>query len=130
MSVYNTCQVSLNKNLVMKKTILLLVILAALSLSFTSAQNKVEKYCQVEVNRKVRISVGNYKELFALKDTSEYEKLRFVSKLTSAADVLNYMSKLGWTVVNIYAAGLYTATEILYFKKEYNIAELHEDLPQ
>jgi hypothetical protein len=130
MSVYNTCQVSLNKNLVMKKTILLLVILAALSVSFTSAQNKVEKYCQVEVNRKVRISVGNYKELFALKDTSEYEKLRFVSKLTSAADVLNYMSKLGWTVVNIHAAGLYTATEILYFKKEYNIAELHEDLPQ
>ena len=111
----------------MKKTILLLAILASLSLNFASAQNKIEKYCQVVVNRKVRISIGDNKELFALKDTSEYEKLRFVSKLTSAADVLNYMSKLGWTVVNIHAGGLYTATEVLYFKKEYNSAELQED---
>jgi len=111
----------------MKKTIILLVILITLLVGLASAQTKIDKYCQVEVNRKVHISVGNNKQLLALKDTSEYEKLQLVNKLTSATDVLNYMSKMGWTVVNIHSGGLYTGTELLYFKKQYDVSEFQEE---
>lgn len=111
----------------MKKTILLLVILTTLLIGFASAQNKVDKYCQVTVFNKARISIGEYRGVFALKDTSEYNELKFVNNLKTAVDVLNYISKLGWTVVNIHAAGLNTAMEVLYFKKEFDISELRED---
>ena len=111
----------------MKKTILLLIILITLLVGFASAQTKIDKYCEVAVYKKAHIYLGDVKELFALKDTSEYQKLKLVNELTTTTDVLNYMSKLGWTVVNIHAAGSYTLTEMLYFKKQYDIAELQEE---
>ncbi|TWI94221.1 hypothetical protein JN11_04827 [Mucilaginibacter frigoritolerans] len=111
----------------MKKTILLLVILIILLVGFASAQNKIDKYCQVVVFAKARISIGDIKQLFALKDTSEYEKLKLVNRLKNTIDVLNYMSKLGWTVVNIHANGVANSVEVLYFKKQYDTTELQED---
>ncbi len=111
----------------MKKTILLLIILIALLTGFASAQIKTDKYCQVIVARKrAKISFGADRDLFKLKDTSAMQQLNFVNYLTTEADVLNYMSKLGWSLVNVHSAGPYTLEEFFYFKKAFNASELAE----
>lgn len=82
----------------------------------------------VQISRKTKISFGLKKELFAPKDTTILQKLNYVNQLTTEADVLNYMTGLGWKLVDIHAGGLYTATEIIYFKKEFDSSELQEQV--
>ncbi|ASU33221.1 hypothetical protein MuYL_1323 [Mucilaginibacter xinganensis] len=95
---------------------------------FAFAQNKVDKYCRVSVSKKAKISFGLKKELFAPKDTTVIQKLNYVNQLTTETDVLNYMTGLGWKLVDIHAGGLYTATEVIYFKKEFDISELDQQV--
>jgi hypothetical protein len=115
----------------MKKYLLLLV--AILFTSVVSAQ-KIDKYCEVTVlpkngftsKRIAKISFGNQKELFDLKDTTEFNSLKQVNSFTTETDVLNFMVKSGWTLVNIHAFGVYTVAELLYFKKAYDSSALNE----
>ena len=119
----------------MKKTIILLVILITLLVGLASAQTKIDKYCQVLVGNKnyvlytkksqVIISFGQKKELFSFKDTSVLQQLKLVNNLTTETDALNYMSKLGWTLVNIHA--ITNVWEVIYFKKQFDTAELQEE---
>lgn len=110
----------------MKKHLFILSALIFSSCTLALAQTKVEKYCTVLINRKAKISLGLKKELFAPNDTSVLRKLNYVNQLTTETDVLNYMNGLGWTPVNMHAVGLYTATEIIYFKKEFDRSEFKE----
>ena len=108
----------------MKKNILLAFIFLLASVSFSFAQDKADKYCRVTIipksgftNKRVAsIYFGTEKSLFIVKDSVAMEKLKKVNNLTSEVDVLNYMSQLGWTPIDIHAAGLYTAQEVIYSK--------------
>lgn len=103
--------------------------------SVALAQEKIDKYCEVTVKprneltskKKVKISFGENKPLFSLKDTTLYQKLNYVKSLTNEADVLNYMAGLGWTVINIHAGYPGDHTEVLYFKKTFDTTELTAD---
>jgi hypothetical protein len=117
----------------MNKHLFLLTVIFFTSYCFAFAQNKVDKYCQVIVSpktgltakRKAKISFGENRDLFALKDTTVLQKLHFdVDQLVTEADVLNYMSKSGWTLANIHS--IYSNCEVLYFKKAFDISELAE----
>jgi len=117
----------------MKKNIFILLLVLAPSLK-TLAQNKVDKFCTVRLrtmafdSKKVRteISTGEEKSLFNLKDTTYYQKLKLVNSFITESDVLNYMSKLGWSITFInYHSG--SGLKDLYFKKTFDEAELVED---
>jgi hypothetical protein len=119
----------------MNKHLLLLAAIFFTSCCFAFAQNKVDKYCQVIVGPKnglttkkmAKISFGENKDLFALKDTTVLQKLHYnVDRMVTETDVLNYMSKSGWTLVNIHSAFQYNHYEVLYFKKAFDISELAE----
>ncbi|RKR82138.1 hypothetical protein BDD43_2306 [Mucilaginibacter gracilis] len=108
-------------------TLMLLLVMA----SVASAQTKIDKYCQVLVGNNnytlylkkssAKISFGDRKELFAPKDTTIFQQLKKVNSLTTETDVLNYMSQLGWSVVNIHA--ITNKWEVIYFKKEFDRSE-------
>jgi len=117
----------------MNKHLFLFTIVFFTSCYFAFGQNKVDKYCQVIVGPKsgltakriAKISFGENKDLFALKDTTLLQKLHYnVDHLVTETDVLNYMSKSGWTLVNIHS--IYANCEVLYFKKAFDISELAE----
>jgi hypothetical protein len=119
----------------MNKHLFLLTVIFFTSCCFALAQNKADKYCQVIVGpknglttkRTAKISFGENKDLFALKDTTVLQKLRYnVDHMITETDVLNYMSKSGWSLVNIHSAFIYTNCEVLYFKKAFDISELTE----
>ena len=118
----------------MIKHILSSFFLSIAIIAASNAQQKVDKYVQVIVRNKNGLSdkrvavlnLGDYKKLIALKDTSIFEKLRLVNNLTTETDVLNYMTILGWTLVDIHSGSLYTANEIIYFKKQFDSSELNQ----
>ena len=116
----------------MKKHILLLAATLFLSAPIAFGQTKIDKFCEVTVspNRFTRISFGNNKWLFNPKDTSIFEKLRYVNNLTNATDVLNYMSKIGWSLVSIHFGPFarYIDDEKLYFKKTFDVSDFVEDV--
>lgn len=118
----------------MKKFTFLFPLIFFGCISFSIAQNKVDKYCQVLVTNKgfvknlkqiMKISFGDDKGLFSFKDSIVMQQLRTVDHFTSATDVLNYMSRIGWTLVNVHYPVTY-GTEILYFKKAFDSSELAE----
>ena len=116
----------------MKKHILLLAATLFLSAAIAFGQIKIDKFCEVTVspNRFTRISFGNNKWLFNPKDTSIFEKLRYVNSLTNATDVLNYMSKIGWSLVSIHFGPFarYIDDEKLYFSKAFDVSDFVEDV--
>lgn len=117
------------KTNIMNKHLFLFLFLSLSFVSLSFAQTKVDKYCQVIVepkgasrtNRIARMSYGENKWLFTPKDTTLFQQLNYVNSLTTEADVLNYMSHLGWTVVNVHSGP--GAQEWFYFKKEFDAAE-------
>lgn len=106
----------------MIKKFITTIIVFGMLLKLSAAQSKITKYCEVESNVKTRIYFGE-PATFTLKDTTVLQKLLFVTKLKGSVAVLDYMDKLGWTLVNIHAAGIYTGTELMYFKKEFDASE-------
>jgi hypothetical protein len=119
----------------MKKFAILFPVIFLGYVSFSIAQNKVEKYCQVivkyksgltKVKRIAKISFGEDKGLFSFRDSLVMRQLKLVDDLTTETDVLNYMNKIGWSLVNVHSGLLYTAAEIFYFKKSFDNSELTE----
>ena len=116
----------------MKKHIILFFAALFFFFSVSFAQAKIDKFCEVTVspNRFTKISFGNNKWLFNPKDTSIFEKLRYVNSLTNATDVLNYMSKIGWSLVSIHFGPFarYIDDEKLYFSKAFDVSDFVEDV--
>ena len=116
----------------MKKHIILFFAALFFFFSVSFAQAKIDKFCEVTVspNRFTKISFGNNKWLFNPKDTSIFEKLRYVNNLTNATDVLNYMSKIGWSLVSIHFGPFarYIDDEKLYFSKAFDVSDFVEDV--
>ncbi len=112
------------------KCLVLLHLFLLLFLSFVFAQKKVDRYCYVNIDIKglssrqnVYFYFGNIDSLFSFKDSNELIKLKMVTKLTEAADVLNYMSNLGWKLVSLTSHSINDPT-LFYFKKEFDSSEL------
>ena len=111
---------------------LILFTLIVIFCNSTFAQNKVERYCQVQIVPKrfsietetVSISFGKEETLFSFKDTSVISNLKKVNALKTPTDVLNFMSNLGWSIISIIPFGEYTLSERMYFKKEFDLSEL------
>src|SRR3954464_6099926 len=86
----------------------LLLISLLFLFSFRSfSQQKVEKYCEVFMTSRVFskgvnvfIDLGKDRSLLPFKNTSVKEDLEHVKKYTTVVDALNYMSSLGWSMVN------------------------------
>jgi hypothetical protein len=117
----------------MKKHFLLLMVIFFVFVSTISAQTKIEKYCQVIVapktkwtsDRIARISFGENKWLFSPRDTTVFQQLHYVNSLTTETDVLNYMSKIGWTLVDVHPENLFQT--VFYFKKIFDVSEFMAD---
>lgn len=91
----------------MKKTILFLLMLAALT-SFAQDSTYVEQYCRLEIRERalsnkvvIDVDFGESRRLFndyRLRD-EETGKLK---KFNSVIDALNYMGSQGWSLVNAF----------------------------
>ena len=113
----------------MKKRLLntLIILLATIHCCF--GQVKVQKYCEVFIPapvvlggaRKVNVDLGGLGSP-DFKDSTEKNKVLAVARLSNAVDVLNYMSKMRWTLVSISVTN--SRSKLLYFKKEFDAAEL------
>lgn len=116
----------------MKKIILFTLISILIFSTFSFAQIKIDRFCQVAIDPKngmttktvATISFGLVDSLFFFKDSSIIINLRKVNELRSSTDVLNYMSNLGWTLVSVIPFGGFTIHERFYFKKEFETTDL------
>jgi len=116
----------------MKKYTLFLFTILYISMSAAFGQNKIDKFCEVRVitgnsltaKMVARISFGENRWLFNPKDSSVFKQLKYVNTLTTGSDVLNYMAKLGWQLINAHAEAF---IEILYFKKTFDTTEFTAD---
>ncbi|TKK69272.1 hypothetical protein FC093_08105 [Ilyomonas limi] len=109
------------------------------SLAYASSAQKVEKFCEISTtwksfNRGVNISIdfGKDSSLFSFKDKTIKKKLLLVTKYTSVVDALNYMSALGWSLVNTtsYESSGSTYRNNFYFKKAFDEAEINNKNPE
>jgi len=113
----------------MNKLIIISVTFLAASSSVFS-QTKMEKFCEVTtrpkngftIKRVAVIYFGEQLYLFNFKDSTVITNLQKVNNFTSDADVLNYMSGLGWQFVTVVST--VNSWENFYFKKEFDKSEL------
>jgi hypothetical protein len=100
----------------MKKKLFFTTTLIIFAVSFVFAQEKIEKYCEVSVEGgRVHMNFGNPQMYF--RDSAVKAGLLEVNHFNNSVDVLNYMSKLGWTFVTVVPYGLYSIGDLYYFKK-------------
>jgi hypothetical protein len=113
------------------KRILIASILSLLM--YCCSAQKAERYCEVSTSFKsfnrgvnVKIDFGKDSTLFSLKDKLIKEKLSLVDNYTNVVDMLNYMSSLGWTLVNSISDESTGSTSRIYyyFKKTFDQSEL------
>ncbi len=99
--------------------------------TYSFAQNKITKYCEVVTFEKgfsagnivTTISTGKVDSLFLPKDASLKSQLQKVTSFKNAPDVLNYMGLLGWSLVSTTSIST-SGTNRFYFKKEFDPSEL------
>lgn len=114
----------------MKKIILLLSTFLFIFCSLANSQTRIDRFCEVSLNFKNGLSrkmtatilLGELDSLFSFKDSSIIDNLKKVNTLTTAADVLNYMSNLGWTFITVIpiSFGYSSGTERFYFRRSFN----------
>ncbi len=108
-----------------KSIILMLILLPSLK---TLAQSKIDKFCTIEFlisgfnskNIHGNISFGKNKWLFHPKDSTIITKLSYVNSLDTYPDILNYMSKNGWSLLQIDRG-------VMFFKKAFDASDFMDD---
>lgn len=115
----------------LKKTLLIASLFLFTVKGFS--QPKIDRYCEVFMTPKglsqgvnVFISLGKERDLLPFKDKHIKEDLQKVTKYTTVVDALNYMSSLGWALVNsnTVQVGGNTDKVYFYFKKEFDKSEI------
>jgi hypothetical protein len=105
-------------------------------LAYAGSAQKVNKFCEISTSSKsfnkgvnVSIDVGNDTSLFSFKDKTIKEKLFLVTRYSNVIDALNYMSELGWTLVNTVSNETSGSTfrTTFYFKKVFDQLEIGGD---
>jgi hypothetical protein len=112
------------------KSILFTVLVFFFCLSASFAQQKVDKYCKVSIGRSgwsskittIEFSGGNIDSLFSFKDSTVINNLLKVRTMRSDTDVLNYMSSLGWTPLNLNT--IPSGFVVIWFRRAFDISEL------
>jgi len=89
-------------------------------------QENFEKYCEVTTVRgRIEVNLG-YPNLY-FKDSTVKNRLLAVKNFDNDVDVLDYMSKIGWTLVSITPVGQFNSFRVFYFKKTFNKSEFMID---
>jgi hypothetical protein len=92
-------------------------------------QKKIIRYCIITPVRShspdkfhIEIDLGTPETFPALRDSNYVKKIHFVDHMQSDADILNYMSSLGWTLDHVSNAVLtgYRNLQTYYLKKEFD----------
>ena len=89
--------------------------LAAIFFSYCCfSQAKVEKFCEITINtfRHVSLDFGN--DHAYIRDSAIRAELNMVTGFNNTVDILNYMTRLGWTLVSSSATD---RRKVFYFKK-------------
>lgn len=97
----------------------------------SEAQNKVDKYLILKVNRvkfadenvTVKIDFGSNGSLFSFKDSSIVRDLKMVEKQTTIPDAFNYLGSLGWMYKEELKPVL-TNEFLFIFKRVFDTSEL------
>lgn len=66
----------------------------------------------------IKVVLGKNEEYFSLKDSSILIEIKKVNDLNTSTDLLNYMTKIGWDLVNINTIKF--SKKSFYFKKEFD----------
>ena len=98
------------------------------------AQIKVERYCEVTVYfgrvKSIEVTV-DYGKINSptFNDSTVVNRLVKLTKFNSVVDILNHMSKDGWSLVTISVLD-YPRCKVYYFKREFNVSEVASDNSQ
>ncbi len=115
------------------KRLIYLIILLSFSTILTHAQDKIVKYCEIDIQEvglsggkfRVELFIGKVDSLFSPQNINVKNDMQKVKSLSTAPDVLNYMSSLGWSLVTV--TGI-TGRKYLYFKKEFKLSDLNDKI--
>ena len=101
----------------MKKKWLYTILILFAATHFTYAQEKMDKYCRVTMNRAfaARVSIDAGTPGVYFKDSTIVNSLKQLKADLTETDILDHMSRLGWSFVSSYS--LYRGGTVLYFKK-------------
>ena len=106
----------------MKKKLFFTTALIIFAVCFVFAQEKIEKYCEVSVEgSRVIMNFGSPQMYF--RDSTVKASLLEVNHFKKSVDILDYMSKLGWTFVTVVPYGLYSLRDLYYFEKTFDKSE-------
>ncbi len=108
----------------MKK--LILAVACFLTVSVLFAQEKVERFCEVSIyfgkskQFQITIDLGDTQSS-TFKDENIIKNLNKVKSFNSVVDIMNFMSKSGWTLVSVNNLSWNT---LFYYKKDFDKSEL------
>lgn len=113
----------------MKKIVLMTLLLSGCFVLNCLGQQKITRYCLItphnsssEKKFHVDIDLGTVATFPALKDSVLFKKLHAsLDHMRSDADMLNYMTSIGWTLDRIVNMAFpYVNYQVYYFKKEFD----------
>ncbi|HLK30855.1 MAG TPA: hypothetical protein VKT28_19925 [Puia sp.] len=106
------------------KKIFIIAVTFGTAINFCFAQTKIEKYCAVTyipvIAAKVKISVNFGNPNMYIKDSSIMKSLMAINSFKNEIDVLDYMSRNGWSLISILPWGQFNFGRTFYFKKEFD----------
>jgi hypothetical protein len=116
----------------MKPVVFILALVCFITVHCT-AQNKVDRYCEIILSSKafsmvkfnVTVNFGEHPSLVNFTDTTVKSKVRKVETFTNSVDVLNYMTNLGWTLVNTFN-NHNVDTRYYIFKRTFDASEIKQ----
>ncbi|MHA4807021.1 hypothetical protein ACX0G9_02895 [Flavitalea flava] len=109
-------------------TIVLVFSLLGSSYAQTANAQKIVRYCEIICvqkftiyKAKIQIDTGAPDPIYSFKDTSVLADLKKVNVFTTRIDAINYMTRLGWELVNTSVEG---NVHFFLFKRSFDLEEL------
>jgi len=110
----------------MKKKLIIPFVAFLSVINICFGQEKIEKYCEITViSQRVSINIGNPNAYF--RDSTLKNTLLSLNKFNNAVDVLDFMSKLGWSLISTTVYGPGVRVNHFYFKKVFDKSEFTID---
>ncbi len=102
-------------------------------LTYTAhSQQFIEKYCSVTIKynnkgNELLLDTGKVADLFSFRIKKITTDLKRVKECSTIIDLLNYMSSIGWSVINPNPSrpNDYTLTDTFYFKRLFKKEDLN-----
>ena len=105
----------------MKKRFIYTLLILFAATSFSYAQEKTDKYCVVTVKKELgyRVSIDMGTRGTYFKDSSLTNNLKAITSTKNDVDLLDEMSRLGWTLASSEFI-IQTVKQVFYFKKAFD----------